>query len=391
MSVDKSIKLKVTAETTDAEQKLNKLDDSISGLSDDMKEAKGNIEDVGDATDSLGESSSMLSEVISMGLVAGIALLSLAMIGLVKDFLSAESEVENLTSKLKDHWGEVFKANEEWQKFAREIENFGVAQTIESINALNEELRKIGNKMIGPFGAIIQWTELLGITDFKNAVAIINGELDILNDRLFNRPKILGWDDVPRDMQKRWKETFKTVSDDSEKFYNHLKKLEADYIKWLRDVAKNNAIHNLASKADIVGIGGRGLNMGGPAGDGLASMGIGREEMEAQKERVRFFTDQMRDGLGILRGEFTNFWESSFGEANSLLEKFLMNFASGLLELGAKSLFSSFLNILLPGSGSAFNALAGAPTVINVNMGNETLARAVVKGSYEAKRLRLSN
>lgn len=391
MSVDKSIKLKVTAETTDAEQKLNKLDDSISGLSDDMKDAKGNIEEVGDATDSLGESSSMLSQIISMGLVAGIALLSLAMIGLVKDFLSAESEVENLTSKLKDHWGEVFKANEEWQKFAREIEKFDVAQTIESINALNEELRKIGNKMIGPFGSIIQWTELLGITDFENAVAIISGELDVLNDRLFNRPKILGWDDVPRDMQKRWKETFKTISDDSEKFYNHLKKLEADYIKWLRDVAKNNAIHNLASKADIVGIGGRGLNMGGPAGDGLASMGIGREEMEAQKERVKFFTDQMRDGLGILRGEFTNFWESSFGEANSLLEKFLMNFASGLLELGAKSLFSGFLNILLPGSGSAFNALAGAPTVINVNMGNETLARAVVKGSYEAKRLRLSN
>jgi len=114
---------------------------------------------------------------------------------------------------------------------------------------------------------------------------------------------------------------------------------------------------------------------------------------EGFKEQMDFITNQFQSSIGIIQGEFSNFWESSFGEANSLLEKFLMNFANGLLELGAKSLFSSFLNLILPGSGSAFQALSGSstPMVVNVNLGNETLARAVVKGNYEAQRLRLNN
>ena len=101
--------------------------------------------------------------------------------------------------------------------------------------------------------------------------------------------------------------------------------------------------------------------------------------------------DSMISAADVLRSEFKSAWQDIFGEANSLFEKFMMNIIEKMASNAITNFASTFLNFLVPGAGSAFNALAGAPTVINVNMGNETLARAVVKGSYEAKRLRLSN
>jgi hypothetical protein len=89
----------------------------------------------------------------------------------------------------------------------------------------------------------------------------------------------------------------------------------------------------------------------------------------------------------ILRGEFMSAWEDIFGEANSLFEKLMARFADNLFMAGIDFLSNVALGFFsgLFGEGSSKN-----PQVINVNLGNETLERVVVKGNYEAQRLRLT-
>jgi hypothetical protein len=111
------------------------------------------------------------------------------------------------------------------------------------------------------------------------------------------------------------------------------------------------------------------------------------------KNQVDFFVSQMKDGIGIIKGEFSTFWEDSFGEANSLLEKFLMNFAEGLMELALKQGFSSLLNMILPGAGTLAGMAMGAsrnPSIINLQMDNRTVAQFYVNGKTQASRLRMN-
>ena len=63
--------------------------------------------------------------------------------------------------------------------------------------------------------------------------------------------------------------------------------------------------------------------------------------------------------VSTLQGEFDNMWESVFGRANSLFEKFMQNIVSGFLDIATKNLasnlFGGLLN-LIPG-GSIFSKL----------------------------------
>ena len=79
---------------------------------------------------------------------------------------------------------------------------------------------------------------------------------------------------------------------------------------------------------------------------------------ESYKENFKFMVDIMRDNLQIIRGEFSTLWQDVFGEANSLFEKLLMNFASRLAERGISSLFGSLLNCIFPGAGRALGAIS---------------------------------
>lgn len=142
------------------------------------------------------------------------------------------------------------------------------------------------------------------------------------------------------------------------------------------------------------GIYGR-FNMGTvKPGKDLSNNGEVSPELRSQilKENA-FFIDSARDMLGILRGEFSTFWADVFGEANSLFEKFIQSIAENLFQLGANRVAGFFLDMLMPGLGeiSGLGGSVSRPQIINVNLGNETLARAVVKGNYEAQRLRLTN
>ena len=108
-------------------------------------------------------------------------------------------------------------------------------------------------------------------------------------------------------------------------------------------------------------------------------------------EQAKFMREIVRDNLQIIRGEFSTLWQNVFGEANSLFEKLLMNFAGRLAERGIGSLFGSLLNFIFPGAGMALGAaspLGGGPQIINLQADNRTLATFYVTGKREAERLR---
>lgn len=127
--------------------------------------------------------------------------------------------------------------------------------------------------------------------------------------------------------------------------------------------------------------GGAGIDRGR---DGRASSaGMTRRFVEMQG----FVNKQITEDIQILKNEFSEFWQDTFGEANSLLEKFLMNFAEGLMELGTKRLVGGLLDIVF-GVATGGASMALKPQIINVNIGDETLASVIVKGTEQAKRLR---
>ena len=108
-------------------------------------------------------------------------------------------------------------------------------------------------------------------------------------------------------------------------------------------------------------------------------------------EENKFMIETLKDSLDIIKGEFSTLWQNVFGEANSLFEKLLMNFASRLAERGIGSLFGSLLSLIPGGSffSGLFNqSLGGGPQIINLQADNRTLATFYVTGKREAERLR---
>ena len=193
-------------------------------------------------------------------------------------------------------------------------------------------------------------------------------------------------------MQKAWKDSFKDsqkeVKDETEAFYRHLMKLEADYVKWLRDVEKNQRTRQpFADGGKTTITGGRGKVKGGKE---EASM------TQQFAEDMDFMNGLIMSSANILRSEFMQAWEDIFGEANSLFEKFIANIVAAFAELAAQQvatgIFGFFANLLTGGAASAVTAVASSPSsgqVINLQMDNQTMATWYVGGKKQASRLRL--
>lgn len=114
------------------------------------------------------------------------------------------------------------------------------------------------------------------------------------------------------------------------------------------------------------------------------------------KKNLEFMVDIMKDNLQIIKSEWNNMWEDVFGEANSLFEKFMSNMLEKLAEQALTNLAGSLLNIILPGAGSAFQALSGSPSyggggVIqnNIIIGERQVATIYTSGKQAASRLRM--
>ena len=114
------------------------------------------------------------------------------------------------------------------------------------------------------------------------------------------------------------------------------------------------------------------------------------------KKNLEFMVDIMKDNLQIIKSEWNNMWEDVFGEANSLFEKFMSNMLEKLAEQALTNLAGSLLNMILPGAGSAFQALSGSPSyggggVIqnNIIIGERQVATIYTSGKQAASRLRM--
>ena len=152
------------------------------------------------------------------------------------------------------------------------------------------------------------------------------------------------------DTNKKLKET--------KEYWERIEKLEKDYVKWLKDIEINKAYGTDGAQkklAEYVGIGRVG-NTGNPSENMLFA---NKAQTESFGEQMKFMTEIVKDNLQIIRGEFSTLWQDVFGEANSLFEKLLMNFASRLAERGISSLFGSLLNFIFPGAGMALGAISG--------------------------------
>ena len=180
-------------------------------------------------------------------------------------------------------------------------------------------------------------------------------------------------------------DAIRTVEEDLERLQNRYK----SYIESIREI-KGGTYFKKKTKEGFIG----GVNQPEKPDVGFTQEEVMRDLYEENK----FFIDQIEGDLNILRGEFSNFWTSIFGEANSLLEKFLQNFAEGLFDLGSKSLISGLLS-LIPGGDAIAAVISPSSPTANINnnnsntivlqMDNKTMATWYVSGKNQAGRLRM--
>lgn len=109
----------------------------------------------------------------------------------------------------------------------------------------------------------------------------------------------------------------------------------------------------------------------------LGFLGISDQEMKRQFAEFNVIAQSAAD---TMRQAFSQAWQDIFGEANSLLEMFLQNIASGLLSLAAESVSSSIFSYLTGGAGLLLKPSTGGDNIINLKIGDDTVEKFVFKG-----------
>ncbi len=91
----------------------------------------------------------------------------------------------------------------------------------------------------------------------------------------------------------------------------------------------------------------------------------GAKQAKKQYEIYKnFFIDPFTE---TFRGEFSKAWQSIFGEANSLLEKFIQSLGESLFNKAVGSAASGILNLVFPGAGTLTDAIFGGGDRSTVN------------------------
>ena len=398
---DQDIQFKVTADVQDAKQGFEEVQGKIDGMTDSAKEtvpvmgeASDAVKDVGNVADDVGGTVGGFSSLLGTGLVVAAAAAGIALIGLARDFLETDGEVENLTAKMKEHWSEVFKATQEWKAFEQQLKDMNLDEIAASLEGNLTRMADLSAKMA------IDWYNIL------DAIGLIDasGELEILAKETALLLKVetkKNREDWERNMfgmsiqeMKDWffaqKQTHKEAVDDTEAFYNRLKKLEEDYVKWLRDVEKNERTRlPYADRGKTNITGGRGKVKGGKEEAGMT---------QQFAEDMAFMDGLIMSSAGLLRSEFMQAWEDIFGEANSLLEKFIANIVAALADLAAQKMamgiFGFFASLFTGGAASAVTAIAsspssGTPIQNNIIIDGRQTAIIYTNGKMNASRLRM--
>ena len=397
---DQDIQFKVTADVQDAKQGFDEVQQKIDGVKGSasetvpvMDEVKKTMDDAGDSAADMGDGVSMLSEILTMGLVVGAIAGSIALLALAKDMLTVDSEVENLTAKLKEHWSETFKVNQEWERFREELSKFTTAELIESLAAIDKQVLSIGNRLAGI--QLLKITEFFGITSFQEALQNLKYQRDMISKELFGTPDTLGWDDVPKDMQKKWKESFKEVKEVNKGFEDQANVLKMVEEQLERTQNKYKQFFESVRKAREGTFFDGKLGMGGVKQPKKPGVGFSDEDVRQQfLADNAFFVDTAIGSANILRNEFNSVWGEIFGEANSLFEKMIANWIDQLANMASMSLFGSLLNFFVPGLGTAAgmatgSTSSGTPIQNNIIIDGRQTAIIYTNGKMNANRLRM--
>lgn len=395
---DQDIQFKVTADVQDAKQGFDDVQNKIDGMKDSakesapvMEEAAEKIGEAGEAAVTTGASTGMLSSLLTMGLVAAAATAGLALIGLARSYFDLDGKVENLTATLKENWSETFKAAQEWKSFNEEIKRFTADEIIESIRSLKKELEDL---IVLQDVYNLDWT---GLTDIageienkRRQIKMLSGAGEKIKQEEWERNMFGMSIQEMKDWFFAQKQTHKDAVDDTSAFYKNLQKLEEDYVKWLRDVEKNERTRlPYADRGKTNITGGRGKVKGGKE---EASM------TQQFAEDMDFMNGLIVSSAGILRNEFMQAWEDIFGEANSLFEKFIANIVSAFADLAAQKMamgiFGFFASLFSGGAASAVTAIAsspssGTPIQNNIIIDGRQTAIIYTNGKMNANRLRM--
>jgi len=89
-----------------------------------------------------------------------------------------------------------------------------------------------------------------------------------------------------------------------------------------------------------------------------------KEKLKAEKEAAKkqfetyknYFIDPFTDAF---KGEFSKAWQSIFGEANSLLEKFIQSLSEKLFNYGVEKAAFGLLDLIFPGASALGSAISG--------------------------------
>ena len=291
---------------------------------------------------------------------------------------SAEAEADTT-------YGRLEKLKNKFESFKEEIGS-GLVPTLNTVaNSLDRIADGFGQS--GGFGdlldkylkvAFVVPTGLLKLLGMIAGDPDYDGSGDIMSASKDTKSNI-----TQSNSFNKWKNSYGKIKDDIKEIVTEVKEWEKVQARISQEIIKASNGGLLGREA--TGTGTTGII--GRTGAGVGKNGIDSRMQDFVKENS-FFVEQLRGDIQILEGEFNRFWQNTFGEANSLLEQFLMNFVSGLANLGAQSLFGTVLNFLLPGVGS-LAGMAMKPQVINVNLGNETVERVVVGNIRSAQQKRL--
>ena len=321
------------------------------------------------------------------GIVFAISAATTALTFLSNGFRSAKGDADELNKSLK----EMIKVQTPRGVFEIAPENLGNAVKLfqREISEYKDLLKRASDPWGGKPGPFTQYVKVNkdNLTNLKNSIKILEDSLVIIQDAKTKEDERLRIVQLIKDAGLDYKEEI----DGQNKGLDKQRKLLEDIAKMTAGrINKNYAIQNNARHPNE------------PNFDSISNIDeynqrMGRYYMkqitasESYKENFKFMVDIMRDNLQIIRGEFSTLWQNVFGEANSLFEKLLMNFASRLAERGIGSLFGSLLSLIPGGSffSGLFNqSLGGGPQIINLQADNRTLATFYVTGKREAERLR---
>ena len=401
---DQEIKYKVTADTTEAKAAFSDINRQVDGMKNSSEDATPKVERLAEAVQYAGrvsgETSVSIGEMASIvgGAAAGTAGVVLVMaLGaaalafgvFIAEAMKAKLEIDKFKEALDQTISKLIEFEDPFKKIKF---GFGVEDVDKVIDVLDSKIKetqeKVNEILVGKGG--VTPSKGLNVGMFILEYLNLYNALSVEDKKRYETQKALLEE---FEKQKYVLEAQKIVADE-------LVKLGGERIDSSKKLLEVEKMVKVGQDNDYA----RGLDL--PPGD-ISKFGMKgvRQPRELNWDRInrearQIVKDQelligvMLTGVFTFKDEFMNAWGEIFGEANSLFEKFMQNIASALLEFAAQKVAGAFLNLIIPGLGTAYGALSGGSSgggsqQIVINLGDEELSSVVVKGIGQAQRLRI--